>query len=125
MLSLILLTMMMNDDIFVRGSFEEIKEAAKESDKLIMMDVYTDWCGPCKTMDRTTFRDEKVKELVDQRYIAYKVNAEKGEGIKIAQQYKVPGYPCIIILDANGREVDRALGFIPAKVFAKFLKDNM
>ncbi len=60
-------------------SFEEALSLQKKNPKKIMMDVYTVWCGPCKMLDRNTFKNPDVADYVNEHYYAVKFNAQ-GEG---------------------------------------------
>jgi len=98
---------------FHQGSWDGVLEEAKKSNKLIFVDVYTDWCGPCKRMDALIFTDPKVSEVLNAYYIPYKADAERG-GKQIAQWYQVKGYPTLLFLSPDGSEADRILGYADA-----------
>ena len=57
-------------------TFEAALEAQKENPKKILMDVYTDWCGPCKLMDKKTFQNKDVAAYISEHYYAVRFNAE-------------------------------------------------
>lgn len=78
--------------------------ALSGSGQTVMLDFYTDWCGPCKEMNPT------VQALVAKGYPVQRVNAEKDRAL--AAKYHVTSYPCFIML-VDGREVDRVLGWTP------------
>ncbi len=63
-------------------SFEEAIERNKKEPKKIFIDVYTDWCGWCKRMDQTTFKNEVISKLVSEHYYAVKLDAEQKEAIE-------------------------------------------
>ena len=87
-------------------------EVARAEGKLIVADVYTDWCGWCKKMDKTVYSDPAIVALSRQR-VFLKVNAEdRGEGQSFAREMGVKGYPTTIILDGNGRVLNIAQGYI-------------
>jgi len=81
----------------------EVVDMAKKDDKLIFLDVYTDWCLPCKMMDKDVFTDKKLGAFINEHFVSAKVNAEKGSGPIIADLYKVPGYPTLLFLDKDGK----------------------
>lgn len=87
---------------FETGAFSEALQKAKEQNKLVFMDIYTDWCGPCKRMSAEVFTQEKVGDFFNKNLINYKINAEKGEGIELAKKYKIKGYPTLLFLDGDG-----------------------
>ena len=102
---------------FESGSFQEAKAKAEAENRIIFMDVYTTWCGPCKRLNSEVFSDQKVADYFNTHFINYKVDAEKGQGIPISRQYKVGAFPTLLFLDASGTEVYRMRGFRPAEPF--------
>ena len=121
MLVLMLAGMLTGDSPFFKGTVKQVLEKAKAEKKMVVVDVYTTWCGPCKLMDKTTFSDKDVVELLTNKVIAYKIDAEKGEGIKLARKYRVAGYPCILILNGDGKLVDRQMGYLPPRYFLNWV----
>ncbi len=95
---------------FFKGSWEEALEAAKEQDKIIFVDAYTTWCGPCKRMAKNVFPDAKVGEVYNQHFIPMKIDMEKGEGPKFARKYRVASYPTLLYIDGEGKIVHRQVG---------------
>lgn len=95
---------------FKDGSLAEgLKDAAKEK-KMLFVDVYTTWCGPCKFMSSNIFPSAEVGKVMNGSFINMKIDAEKGEGVTIAQDYKVTAYPTMLILDSTGKELSRIVG---------------
>lgn len=93
-------------------SFEEAIQKAKKEKKLIFLDAYAVWCGPCKMMDRTTFKNEKVGEVFNKNFINIKIDMEKGEGPAIAKRYQVRAYPTMMLINAEGKVEKRILGAV-------------
>ncbi len=62
-------------------SFEEAVERSKTDKRKILIDVYTDWCGWCKVMDKNTFTDKHIASLISGEFYAVKLNAEQREPI--------------------------------------------
>ena len=92
-------------------SFEKAKKEALKTGKLIFIDAYTDWCGPCKRMAATSFKDQAVGELFNDNFINIKVEMEKSsEGPEISRLYGVKAYPTLIIVDGSGRMVKQTIG---------------
>ena len=71
-------------------TLDQAVEQAKKENKLVFVDFYTDWCGPCKVMARDVFPQKKVGDYFNQRFVCIKLNAEK-EGKQDAQTYQVKG----------------------------------
>ncbi|MEK6286081.1 MAG: thioredoxin family protein [Acidobacteriota bacterium] len=98
-------------------------QIATAEGKLIVADVYTDWCGWCKKMDKTIYTDPAIVALSRQQ-VFVKVNAEdRGEGQSFAKDMGVNGYPTTIILDGQGRVLNIAEGYIPSpQAFLEFVE---
>ena len=96
-------------------AFTEVLKIAENENKLIFMDVYTTWCGPCKLMDKTTFADSTVGKVFNEKFINFKVNGEDAEGVSIVKKYRINAYPTFIFLDPKGELVNRLEGVFPSK----------
>ncbi|MDH3215123.1 MAG: tetratricopeptide repeat protein [Candidatus Krumholzibacteria bacterium] len=107
---------------WVDDSYENIIERAKAETKYVLIDFYTVWCGPCKQMDKETYTDEKVKKFLAD-LIPVKYDSEKGVGIALSKKYRVSAWPTTILLNPDGEEVDRYLGFLNADKFVKVMGD--
>ena len=104
---------------FEKGSWSNVKEKATKTNKLIFMDIYTTWCGPCKTMDKNVFSTKEIGSFFNKNFISYKIDAEKGEGITLNKKYGVSSYPTVLIIDANGQLVLKG-NFMRVKTFLEF-----
>lgn len=82
---------------------EEAIEKAKAENKYVFVDVYTDWCGPCKLMDAQIFPMKEIGDHFNPKYISIKLNAEKDEvGKAFREKYNIKAYPTFVILDGKG-----------------------
>ena len=79
-------------------TYEEAVEAAKTEGKQLFIDFYTDWCGPCKMMEREVFPQKEVGDYLNSRFVCIKLNAEK-EGKEKAGLWEVKAYPTFVIVD--------------------------
>lgn len=112
---------------FEHSSLKEIKAKAQKENKLIFIDAYTTWCGPCKQMARTTFMNDTAADYYNAHFINAKIDMEKGEGLEIAKQYNVSCYPSLLFIDANGNLTHRESGSMPVTAFielGKTAQDN-
>jgi len=102
---------------FDHGTWKEVLAKAKAEDKLVFVDVYTSWCGPCKKMVAEVFPLKEVGDVFNPNFVNYKIDAEKGEGIAIAKQFGVKSYPTYLFVNGDGVLVYRSGGYNPAKIF--------
>lgn len=90
-------------------SFEAASKAAAKSGKIVLVDFYTTWCGPCKMLDKTTWTDPKVIELLDKKTVALRIDAEKETAL--SKRYKIEAYPSVLLIKPDGTEIDRIVGY--------------
>lgn len=95
------------------GTFSEILAKAKAENKLVFIDAYTTWCGPCKWMSKNIFTNDTIADYFNSNFINAKIDMEKGEGIDIAKKYEVRCYPNLLFVDGDGNLVHRAAGAAP------------
>lgn len=96
---------------FFEGSWEEALAEAKAENKLIFMDAYARWCGPCKIMARNVFTDPKTGDFFNENFINVKMDMERGEGPALSRKYGVRAYPTLFFIDHTGKVVHSALGY--------------
>ena len=108
---------------FETSTFEEVKAKAKKEHKLIFVDAYTTWCGPCKWMAKTVFTNDTVADFFNTNFISTKIDMEKGEGIEFRKKYNVFCFPNLLFIDANGEVVHRRGGGMPPANFIVFAKE--
>lgn len=92
---------------------------ARVENRLVMVDVYTDWCGWCKKLDRDTYGDERVAAALE-NLISIRVNAEKG-GEAVAERYRVQGFPTVLFLSGTGEVVEKIEGYVGADEMLKIV----
>ncbi len=101
--------------------FAAMKEA-KRSGKPLFIDFYTDWCGPCKYLDQTTYQDAKFVAY-SRGWVMVKVNPEKSAfGHQLFDKYKLSGYPSMVFTDASGKKNGEAVGSYPAAMLIPEMK---
>ena len=93
------------------SSWQQSLSTSRGQGKLIFVDVYTDWCAPCKIMDRDVFTDDKLSEILNAEFIALKVNADKVEP-DFASSQGIDSYPTLLFLSPTGEEIYRQEGAI-------------
>jgi thioredoxin-related protein len=102
--------------------YDAALEKAKKDKKLVMVDVYTDWCGWCKKLDKDTYSDKAVGEMLEKNFIALKVNPEKSKKVeKLSKTWETKGFPHIVFLDATGKKISEISGYQPPADFLNSL----
>lgn len=107
---------------FHEGNWESALAKAKAENKLVFLDISASWCGPCKQLKKTTFKDAAVGEFYNDKFINVELDGEKGEGIALAQKYRLQGYPSLYFIDVDGNVVKETAGFLPAEQFIEYGK---
>ncbi len=90
---------------FETGTWKEVVAKAQQENKMIYLDVYTTWCGPCKSMANNIFPTQAAGDKYNKLFINYKVDAEKGEGKEIARKYGVGSYPTNLYINPKDESV--------------------
>ncbi|TYA53140.1 thioredoxin family protein [Formosa maritima] len=132
-------------------TLEQAVELQKKNPKKIMIDAYTNWCGPCKMLDKNTFQNKDVADYVNTYYYAVKFNAEGNETInfkgntftnpsynpananrrnsphQLSTYFSVRSYPTILFLDETGEFLTPVIGYKTPQqleVYLKLFKEN-
>lgn len=101
---------------FDNATFEEALTKAQQLNKPIFIDFYTAWCGPCLAFSRNVLTDNEVGNVMNSAFINLKYDAEKGEGISLANRYNVSSYPTLLIIDPQGKVLeDIGDGIVPTR----------
>ncbi|MEH0154280.1 thioredoxin family protein [Limibacter armeniacum] len=87
---------------FKEGSWEAMLTTAKEEQKLIFIDAYASWCGPCKYMTQSVFTNTEIGDFFNENYINYKLDVESEEGAAFVQKYPVTAVPTLFVIDGDG-----------------------
>ena len=97
---------------FFEGSYEDALALATQEDKMVFVDVWTTWCGPCIVMQETVFPLPEVGKYFNSRFVNYKLDAENEDqnGPEISARFEIELVPTYLILDGEGNELSRATG---------------
>ncbi len=111
--------------------FDEGMEKAAKENKLLLIDVYTDWCHLCKEMDKNVYTDPSVIAIINEKFIPIKLDAESDDKIEFNDNTEtkrkwsasrgVTGYPTTIFLDSSGEPITLLPGYVEANLFLDVL----
>lgn len=137
LLSLLLLSFLMGTAAIAQDkinwlTFEEAAAKTAQNPKMVFVDVYTDWCGWCKKMDKETFTDPAVIDYINANFYAVKMNAEdskrkfsfKGKEYTeatMSRAMRVSSYPNFVIMDATMENITQYPGYRQPDPFLKGL----
>lgn len=110
---------------FDEGSFTEVLAKAKREKRMVFMDCYTSWCGPCKIMEQEVFSREEVGQFMNTRFVNVKLDMEKGEGRELAKEYQVKVYPTFLILNEDGEVIHKMVGGMKAEEFLQNVQNGI
>jgi thioredoxin-related protein len=99
-------------------SLEEAEKAMAKTPKKVLVDVYTEWCGPCKMMNNTTFKDPNIVAFINEHFYAVKFNAEgKDDVIFKGNVYKNANYDPAKTRSRNGtHDLTRAIAPVNGRI---------
>lgn len=96
---------------FVDDSWQKLLRKAEKEKKLIFLDAYTNWCGPCKMMTKDVFPDKKLGKAYNDRFINVQLDMESETGRPLANQYDIDVYPSLLYINSDGEVVHRVVGY--------------
>jgi thioredoxin-related protein len=107
-------------------------QQARTSKRPVIVDVYTNWCGWCRRMDRDVYQRADVAAYLRKEYVTIKLNAESAEAASyegrattsqgIAQRFRVSGYPTTLFLRSSGEHMANVPGYVPGDKFLLLLR---
>ncbi|MCB9310804.1 MAG: thioredoxin family protein [Lewinellaceae bacterium] len=95
---------------FLEVPWKDAFAKAKEEQKLVFIDCYTKWCGPCKAMAKNTFTQKEVGDFFNENFINLKLDMEGEDGVTFSHKYAVSAYPTLYFIDGEGKIVKKFVG---------------
>jgi thioredoxin-related protein len=121
-----------NKDEIKWMSYDEALKHSRKKPKKIFVDVYTDWCGWCKKMDKTTLKDPRIIAYMNKHYYAVKLNAESDKAVSFqgkamtekelaGKVFKITGYPSTVYLESDEKIIQPVPGYMDVPTLDKIL----
>jgi thioredoxin 1 len=96
--------------VYFEGNFTQALQKARLENKMIFIDSYTTWCGPCKQMKSLLVSDAKLIEFLNQNFVCLSINIEKGDGPRIKRKYPHGTFPTLLFIKNDGKLKNRFVG---------------
>jgi len=106
-------------------TIENLNKELTNSDKLIMVDLYADWCVACKELEKYTFSNQKVSNILNEfKLIKLDITQTTEEHSEYLKNLKIFGPPALLFYDQNGNEIEsaRVVGFMESENFLEVLR---
>lgn len=100
---------------FFTGTFDEALAQAKAEDKVLFVDFYATWCGPCKRIAREVFPKKEVGDYFNSRFISIQLDAEAEPNVEVAKRYNVAAYPTLAFINNDGKAISIITGGVDVK----------
>ncbi|MCA6067579.1 thioredoxin family protein [Chryseobacterium sp. RG1] len=103
--------------------FKDLVAKAKKEKKLVFIDAYASWCGPCKMMEKNVFVTKSVGDFFNKNFVNARIDMEKGEGREVAAKFAVRSYPTYLFLNGEGELVSQNYGYMEESMFLLMAQD--
>lgn len=102
---------------FQKLTFREALDKAAKEGKMVFLDGYTTWCGPCKYMSEKVFTRQALGDYMNPRFVCVKFDMEKGEGVELNKRLGIQAYPTFVLLKPDGTVYHKLVGGAEAEEF--------
>lgn len=109
---------------YFKGNFEQALKEAEQQNKPIFIYGHTDWCGYCKKMNSSTFKEKEVNEYMNANFINLSYDMEKGEGVYIGSKFGLRSYPAYVKLSKAGDLEAVTFGYLNSDKFLNWVKQK-
>lgn len=106
-------------------TFEELLQMAREQNKPVFIDCYTEWCGPCKMMAKQEFPKKEAGDYFNSKFVCGTFDMEKGEGVELRKRYDVNVFPTFLMIRNDGELINRSAGACDITKFIGIIEKAM
>lgn len=96
---------------FEKGTWQEVLKKAEKQNKLVFLDCYTSWCGPCKKLVSEVFTNDAVADYYNAHFIPMQMDMEKGEGKELIEVFQIQAFPTLLYVDGKGCIQHKVVGY--------------
>ncbi|MBR9860458.1 thioredoxin fold domain-containing protein [bacterium] len=110
---------------FEKGELSSFLEKSKKENKILFIDAYATWCGPCKKMDKTTMTDPELVAHFNNNFVNLKADIESTYGKKVQQEYNVRYLPTLLFISPDGKVLSKGVGYQNKQQLMSLAKEAM
>ncbi len=96
---------------FQKGNWQQALDLAKKENKVVFLDIYATWCGPCKQLKKYTFADKSAGDFFNANFVNMALDGEQEEGAALAQKFGIEAYPTLMFVTPEGELITKSPGF--------------
>lgn len=96
---------------FEKLSFEQASVKSKNENKVLFVDAYATWCGPCKKLAKNTFVDKKVEKVFNSNFVNIKMDVDEAASLSFVEKYEINSIPTMLFFDSSGKVLKRLEGY--------------
>lgn len=96
---------------FQKGNWQQALDLAKKENKVVFLDIYATWCGPCKQLKKYTFTEKSAGDFFNENFVNMALDGEQPEGATLAQKFGIEAYPTLMFVTPEGELITKSPGF--------------
>ena len=110
---------------FIVNNFEEARQRAEKEGKMLLLDFYASWCAPCKFMETTTFQDDRVSDLLNEKFVPLKIDIDDFDGYALKEHFDIRVLPTFLIFGSDGKVIERVEETLSPSKMVELLEKNL